>query len=100
MKKKIVGIIVMALLTSTVLPISASWVKQDWKKEFKTNLLTDSWYHTFGGNGNDGFYGIVEAHDNGCLAAGFTNSYGEGSYDGWLVKTDTNVWYLYGDIKA
>jgi hypothetical protein len=85
MKRKIVSILVVTLLITTVLPISAELVN---RRDMKTSLLNNSWYKTFGGEGNDGFYGLVEAHDGGYIAAGFTNSLGEGSYDAWLIKTD------------
>ncbi|MFE3845305.1 hypothetical protein ACFL1L_00395 [Thermoplasmatota archaeon] len=89
MKRKIVGIFVMALLITTVLPISADLVSRVDNKQIRTNLLNSSWYETFGGAGNDGFYAVLQAHDGGYIVAGFTNSYGEGSYDAWLVKTDS-----------
>ncbi len=88
MNRKIVGILVMTLLITTVLPISADLVKYDMDKDLKSNFLDDIWYKTFGGDGNDGFYGVLQAHDGGCIAAGFTTSSGEGSYDAWIVKTD------------
>lgn len=85
--KKIIGIVVVTLLIATVLPISADLVNSNDMKKTSTNSI---WYKPFGGKGNDGFYGLVEAHDGGYIAAGFTTSKGEGSYDGWLIKTDIN----------
>jgi len=91
MKEKIVGICVMTLLIATaVLPAVGTMNEKKLDEELKTNLLNSSWYETFGGDGNDGFYAVLQAHDGGCIAAGFTTSYGEGSYDAWLVKTDSN----------
>ena len=90
MKKKMIGIFVIMLLIATVLPISANMNSSKDNKEIRANLLNSSWYETFGGDGNDGFYFAQEAHDGGYIAAGFTTSIGEGSYDAWLIKTDVN----------
>ncbi|UCD13313.1 MAG: hypothetical protein JSW60_07080 [Thermoplasmatales archaeon] len=89
MKKKVVGIFVCTLLIATVLPISAQLKINEIKNDYQTNLLNDSWYATYGGKGNDGFYAVQQAPDGGYVAAGLTNSIGAGSYDAWLVKTDS-----------
>ncbi len=46
------------------------------------------WSQTYGGGGGDWFGSVVETSDGGYALAGFTDSYGVGSYDVWLVKTD------------
>jgi len=93
--RKIFGIFIVTLLIAiAVLPALGTMNEKNVGKELKTNLLDDSWYKTFGGDGNDGFYFAQEAHDGGYIAAGFTTSIGEGSYDAWLVKTDVN-----GDLE-
>jgi hypothetical protein len=94
MNRKIVGIFVLMLLIATVLPISADLVKNEMNEDLKLNFLAGPWYKTYGGEGNDGFYFALEAHDGGFIAAGFTTSIGEGNYDAWLVKTDVN-----GDLE-
>jgi hypothetical protein len=58
-------------------------------------IKTDSsgnmeWNQTFGGTGWDQAYSLVETSDGGYALAGRTNSFGAGSYDAWLVKTDSN----------
>jgi predicted secreted protein len=64
--------------------------------EFDFSLIkTDSygnmeWNQTFGGTGWDQAYSMVETSDGGYALAGRTNSLGAGSYDAWLVKTDSN----------
>jgi len=78
------------LIGTAVLPAIGTINEKNVGKESKTNLLNSSWYETFGGDGNDGFYAVLQAHDGGCIAAGFTTSYGEGSYDAWLVKTNSD----------
>lgn len=48
------------------------------------------WSKTYGGSGDDGANCVVQTADGGYALAGYTNSYGAGSYDMWLVKTDSN----------
>lgn len=49
------------------------------------------WTKSIGGTGYD-FANMVKRtpSDNGLIIAGFTNSYGNGGNDGWIVKTDAN----------
>jgi len=56
-------------------------------------IKTDSagnmqWQKTYGGAGDDGFYGITASSEGGYILSGFTNSTGAGLYDAWLVKVD------------
>ncbi len=46
------------------------------------------WNKTYGGSGNDAFYSLVAAPDGGYAIAGYTESFGTGGADFWLVKTD------------
>jgi predicted secreted protein len=51
------------------------------------------WNKTYGGTGNDPAHSMVEANiveagDGGYALAGFTQSFGAGGQDGWLIKTD------------
>ncbi len=45
------------------------------------------WDATYGGTEQDGICSVQET-DDGYVAAGFTNSFGSGEYEVWLVKTD------------
>jgi hypothetical protein len=47
------------------------------------------WDHTYGAEGSDGGYSVVQAEDGGYIIAGFTTSYGAGWHDFWLIKTDS-----------
>ncbi|MBN1274504.1 MAG: thrombospondin type 3 repeat-containing protein [Candidatus Aminicenantes bacterium] len=53
------------------------------------------WRKTYGGNGNDLFYGIAAGNEGDFYLAGQTSSSGEGGYDIWLLRVDQNgniVW--------
>jgi len=56
----------------------------------KTNSAGSmQWNKTYGGTSNDiGAY-VIQTDDGGYAMAGYTNSYGAGGYDFWLVKTDS-----------
>ncbi len=51
---------------------------------------TKLWDKTFGGTDSDGAYSVQQTSDGGYILAGPTESYGAGSTDVWLVKTDSN----------
>ena len=42
---------------------------------------------TYGGTGADTPYSMIQATDGSFVIAGFTNSFGAGSYDIYIVKT-------------
>jgi outer membrane protein assembly factor BamB len=46
------------------------------------------WNRTFGGEEQDTASSFRQASDGGYIIAGSTESYGAGSYDFWLLKTD------------
>ncbi|MFX1515773.1 MAG: hypothetical protein ACFFC6_05645, partial [Promethearchaeota archaeon] len=47
------------------------------------------WSKTYGGKGDDGLETLIQTVDGGFALGGVTNSYGEGGFDMWLIKTDT-----------
>ena len=47
------------------------------------------WSRTYGGSGADCGKCVKEENDGGFLIAGYTDSYGAGFSDGWLLKTDS-----------
>ncbi len=44
--------------------------------------------HTYGGEGIDNGWGILELEDGGFLIVGFTDSFGAGGMDIYLFRTD------------
>ncbi|MDY6864928.1 MAG: hypothetical protein SVY15_03010 [Halobacteriota archaeon] len=50
----------------------------------------EEWNRTFGGEGGDAAFSILQTADGGYILAGGTGSYDAGMIDAWLIKTDSN----------
>jgi hypothetical protein len=50
----------------------------------------EQWNKTFGGTNDDTAYSVRQTSDGGFILAGWTESYGAGKKDAWLIKTDAN----------
>jgi hypothetical protein len=48
------------------------------------------WNKTYGGASTDYCYSVYQTVDGGYLMIGYTQSFGAGGRDGWLVKTDAS----------
>ena len=47
------------------------------------------WAKRYGGENNEVAHCIIQTNDAGYVLTGYTNSFGAGQYDFWLVKTDS-----------
>ena len=57
----------------------------------KTDLHgKEEWKKPFGGTADDEAYSVQQTSDDGYILAGRTWSYGAGSWDAWLLKTNSN----------
>lgn len=50
----------------------------------------EQWNKLFGGSNDDGATSVRQTTDGGYIIAGYTSSYGSGSVDAWLIKTDAS----------
>ena len=59
------------------------------------NAGTEQWSRTFGGSNWDEGLSVQQTADGGFIVTGYTQSYGNGQRDAWLIKTDdagTELW--------
>ncbi len=62
----------------------------------------EHWKKHFGGVNHDGGFAVSDAPNMGYVVAGFTNSYGQGGSDGYLLRTDfsgiANSCFIVGNV--
>jgi uncharacterized repeat protein (TIGR01451 family) len=82
-----------ALVGTLQLPAPAGAPNSDFylmKADADGNVL---WTKTYGGNGFEDGYSLVETGSGDLILVGFTNSFGMGGYDAYMVKTNA-----FGDV--
>jgi len=73
MNKKLSSVGLMLFMFLWVLPVAAA-----------------QWANTYGGSSDDYAYSIQQTSDGGYIVAGYTNSFGAGGTDAWVLKLDAN----------
>jgi PGF-CTERM protein len=81
-KQKILGTVAVLLLLACLAGVTQVGAK--------VSAPDEDWSKTFGGTSWDGAVSVQQTSDGGYILAGHTQSYGAGSSDFWLVKTDSN----------
>ena len=64
-------------------------IKIDSKGQLEKDSKGQPFNHTFGGSGYDRGLSVQQTSDGGYIVAGYTNSFGHGGFDAWLIKTDS-----------
>ena len=82
MKKIISGIILALLLTSMLM------FESNIQQAKSSEPPATEWSRTYGGTGDEHARSIIKTSDGGYALAGWTESFGAGGHDFWLVKVD------------
>ena len=58
--------------------------------QYLIGINKPQWYKSYGGNEDDGALSLIQTSDGGYALTGYTQSFGAGRSDIWLIKTDPN----------
>ncbi len=92
MQKRIllVCFIILILGSQTLINFAIAETKGNKANSSTTIVFNTEWNQTYGGSGFEWLRSMIQTEDGGFVLAGITGSYGAGSGDFWLVKTDAN----------
>ncbi len=79
--KSLAVLLILAAASANVLVIDASTISNP-----PGSMV---WSKTFGVTGDEWVFSVIQTSDSGYVTAGYTNSFGAGKADAWLVKTDS-----------
>jgi predicted secreted protein len=85
--KTIIALLLISAALVAILPIGM--LVQTVHASTSSSPPTAYWYKIFGGPGDDEASAVIQTSDGGYAIIGSENSFGAGSYDAWLVKTDS-----------
>jgi hypothetical protein len=84
-KKALAVVLVLALFFSAAVVLHAN----NSASYLASASSSAGWKQTYGGDGWDQVWSVIQTSDGGYALAGGTESFGSGGYEFWLVKTDS-----------
>jgi predicted secreted protein len=85
------SIVLLAFVMFVIVHAQAQSMSGPISSETSTTITgIQKWEGTFGGSQDDGAKSVQQTNDEGYVIAGWTNSYGNGGWDVWLIKTNSS----------
>ena len=90
MKKMVVLVVSLAILTPGLFVQGAEIETDNFTNNSNINSNACEWFNTYGGDKNDWAYHIEPTNDEGFIISGISFTYGPGQGNCWLVKIDSH----------